>query len=489
MRSPLCLALVGLLSLSCLSDPAFAARCGTGLRADKPDRFTPLRPAPRDGAYRAVAPVPTQGAHVLATEHFRVLWGDAHDPSDPQWADPDGDGTPTWVEELADALETSYDTQMGLGFPEPYGSDRYYLDAYVANTGVRIYDERSGTWHAVTVGSSFYAYTEIDSEYEVAYFVFNDDFSLHTTDELGVLRATAAHELFHAVQRADYPWDDEVAVPDARWEQEGWWMEASATWMEEVCQPQVDDYAAYVQYFLATPEEALNSTDGLREYGAAIFAGYLWLYHGGEALWRETFRNAFAEGLERALDGALTGAGRPTLDQVVPAFWSLAAHPEDAWPDGEAFRAGGGPKLLLSSSELPLVVATSSADAPGRYGANLVRIDRFEGVLEGGIPQSDPGAEWRLAVSAEDTGAAEVFAPPVGEGTVPLWGDGSRPTYIAVVNISAGAGSDTSYRAYRALFTGPDGGADPAASAAESPSGEASSGGGGGCFLRTLSAP
>jgi len=314
----------------------------------------------------------------------------------------------------------------------------------------------------VGLDQSYYAYTEIDTDYGVAYFIFSDDFSLHTDDEVAVLRATAAHELFHAVQRAlGYPWDDEVRIPEIRWQDEMWWFEATATWMEEVVAPDVDDYVTYVRKFLAAPQEPLAGTGGLREYGASIFAGYLWLRYGAQDLWIDVFSHAFAKGLEPALRAALVARSAPSLEDVVAAFWSLAAHPEDFWADGAQFRTSSAPRLVRSAATLPLAYATSAATAPGRFGANLVSVEYAPASVGAEFAPVSPGSA-RIAVSgAGDEGVT--VAELVSGSNVVETGSAGGGLYIAVVNTSGTDGD----MAYSIEFT------------SESTSG-------GGCFISTL---
>ena len=452
-----------LIVLAILPGWAFAGRCATGLRSEKPGRFKAVPPLLRRAARREAAPVPARNANEFVTEHFRLIWGDAYDRSDPEWADADANGRPDWVDETATALEYAYSEVIALGFPAPYGSnpedqqDGFYLDVYFGNTGMEVcsreaYDPNRppppdrrcqtelgpGEWVAVTVDSSYYAYTEIDTDYRVAYFVFNDDFSKHAEDEFAVLRATAAHELFHAVQRAlGYPWDDEVLVPEGRWRSEGWWFEATATWMEEVVAPDVDDYVTYVQKFLAAPDEPLGSQDGLREYGAAIFPGYLWLRHGGPGLWIDVFAHAFQEGLEPALRAALGARDEPPLEDVVAAFWTLAAHPEDTWPDGALFRSSSfSPRLTRSADTLPLEYASSWSTAPGRFGANLFRVEGAPPAVVASLSKAEPVPS-RLALSRGGKTAVWVVDP--GEAPEVVQPGNGGALYVAVVNVGPSA--------------------------------------------------
>ncbi len=477
------LALIVLMIVGGVSAPwAHAAgRCATGLRGAKPGRFDAVRPLPRQGAYRLEeAPVPFRNGTAALTDHFRLIWGNVYPATDPDWADADGNGRPDWVDAAGEAFEQAYQRFVGLGLPSPYGAGTYYLDVYFANTGLQVYSSEVGRFVDVTVSSDYYAYTEIDTDYGVAYFVVNDDFSPHSDDEQAVLQATAAHELFHAVQRAlGYPWDDEVQVPDRRWRDELWWFESTATWMEEVVAPDVDDYVTYVRRFLAAPEEPLGGTDGLREYGASIFAGYLWLRHGAQDLWIDVFSHAFADGLEPALRAALRARGAPALEDVVAAFWSLAAHPEDLWPDGTLYHTSSAPRLSREADGLPLAYTSSPYSAPGRWGANLFRIESVPGSMSVELSTPVPAAA-RVAVSHQ--GSAEVTvleSPTEGTPSVVDTGRESAPVYVAVVN-AAGSSTELDYTL--------DMGAAGLPGGSQGGDWERTDGGsGGGCFVNTLS--
>lgn len=400
---PLCAALaLGLFAAA----PAQAERCATSRRGELP--VIPHRPIPYLSMSRAVVPLPTEGAHVHTTTHFRVLWGDAYDHNDPEWADPDGDGIPLWVQTITDTLEKAYAIQVNLGFSTPYGVEQYYIDAYVANTGVKVEGVN------ITLSNDFYAYTDIDAEYQTAYFIFNDDFSPHTTSELNALRATVVHELFHAVQRVDYPWDDEIAVPDLRWNEEKWWFEATATWMEELCEPESNEYIPYIQRFLAAPARSLMAADGEREYGAALFASYLWLRYGGAGLWQAISLDGYQSGVEAALRGQLAARGHD-LDQTIAAFWALAAHPEDAWPEGAAYYPEDRSRMYRVLGALPTSTQVASSEAPARFGASLFRLPAGSAIVEAIFTPANGGADCLLSASSLQRNTA--LANPIQAGT------------------------------------------------------------------------
>lgn len=98
------------------------------------------------------------------------------------------------------------------------------------------------------------AYCVLDNNY--------NEFPSHTP--LENLQATAAHELFHAVQFAyDYYEDD-------------WFVEATATWAEDELYDDVDDNVQYLRDSpLTKPGRSLDYGDGMGVYGDWIFFRHL----------------------------------------------------------------------------------------------------------------------------------------------------------------------------------------------------------------------
>lgn len=387
-------------------------------------RLPPLEKSSRT-ALRVPAPIITEGATIYTTRHFRIIWGKNYMTSDPDWIDPDQEGPrpPTWIEELANALENAYTILVNLGFSTPYGVAQYYLDVYVANTGVVV----EGV--PITLSSDYYAYTDIDTDFSVAYFVFNHDFSAHTDREIPVLRATAAHELFHAIQRVDYPWDDEILIPDERFDREAWWLESTATWIEEICEPDSDDYIQYIKKFLETPSESLTGSNGKHEYGAAMFAGYLWLKKGGPELWQDILIAQFEKGVESAVNDALVARKQGTFKESVAEFWTLAAHPEDTWPDGALY-----PPSLPFFQEVTTLPFSSGNLLAEVYGAKLFRLPETVDRLEVKPLNADPSLEFLVAASRKGEARAVLY-PWTGE---PFQINGllGKNLYLALVNVS-----------------------------------------------------
>jgi hypothetical protein len=99
-----------------------------------------------------------------------------------------------------------------------------------------------------------------------AYCAFDNDYSEYGADPTKILEVTAAHELFHAVQFAyDY-------------EEDRWFLEATATWVEDELYDDVNDNWQYLSVSpLRQPWQSLDqySNTGLRQYGEWIFFRYL----------------------------------------------------------------------------------------------------------------------------------------------------------------------------------------------------------------------
>ncbi len=175
--------------------------------------------------------------------------------------DQDGNGIPDYIDETAATLERSWQLEVvDLGYRAPLedgsvgGGNEY--DVYLTDlSGSGVYG---------------YAFPELSGNTTPVYFEIDNNFTdpiYVQTRGLDALHVTLAHEFFHGVQFSYYSGRNGL-----------WWQEASATWMEEVAYPEVDDYLQYVPSVLRRPERALasgNFTVETRIYGSALFAHFL----------------------------------------------------------------------------------------------------------------------------------------------------------------------------------------------------------------------
>jgi hypothetical protein len=196
--------------------------------------------------------------------HWVIATSDA-----PPLIDGDHDLVPDQVELTLRAFETAWRVevvQMGFRAPEPDGSSPDHgpndmLDVYLADVGAS--------------GLSGYVATDDphaeDDAYRYrdysAYIVVDDDFSvaqLGSSGGLGGLRATAAHEFFHAVQ---YAYDSS---------EDAWLTEGTAAWMEDRVADDVNANRRWLRSSaLLHPWVPIDSSRGLNEYGAWIFWRFL----------------------------------------------------------------------------------------------------------------------------------------------------------------------------------------------------------------------
>jgi len=161
--------------------------------------------------------------------HFKIHYTEDNSRGD---AVAGSDGNPATIPQFVIAagnvFEYSYNRMLGLGYT-PLPGD-----------GTRGGDSRLDVYLLNLPGS--YGYTSYDDVPSSAYIVMDNDFATApgnldpAGDQAGDIKVTAAHELFHAFQ---FQLSTNVSS-------NGWWMEASSTWMEDEVYPEVKDYLNYI---------------------------------------------------------------------------------------------------------------------------------------------------------------------------------------------------------------------------------------------------
>jgi len=205
--------------------------------------------------------------HVCGT-HLCVHWVSSTDDA-PPLSDANGNGVPDQVDRTLVAFEAAWAFEVGkLGFRAPrsdqtsqdHGPDGR-LDIYLADVGRVDLDGYVAT-DDPNASDGSYQYRNYS-----AYIVVDDDFSvpqLGATGGSGGLRATAAHELFHAIQYAYDAGEDE------------WLMEGTAAWMEDLFADDVNANRVWLKESpLTQPWIPVDSGQGLHPYGAWIFWRFL----------------------------------------------------------------------------------------------------------------------------------------------------------------------------------------------------------------------
>lgn len=156
------------------------------------------------------------------------------------------------------------------------------------------------------------------------YCVLDNDFarSQFGTRPANALRVTAAHEFFHASQ---FNYD---ALEDP------WFMEATATWMEERVADDVNDNRQYLAAGqMRTSTQALDTFDqyGSNQYGNWVFFEYL-SEHYGKAIVRQAWTTAIGK------DNYSTRALKKTLpasfEETYAAFAAANVTPAKSYAEG-----------------------------------------------------------------------------------------------------------------------------------------------------------
>ncbi|HEU4811619.1 MAG TPA: MXAN_6640 family putative metalloprotease [Nocardioides sp.] len=165
------------------------------------------------------------------------------------------------------------------------------------------------------------------------YCVLDNDFA---RSQYGVppddsLRVTAAHEFFHAIQFAyDYGEDQ-------------WFMEATATWMEERFADDVNDNRQYLSYGqVGQPAEPLDffNSSGFNQYGNWPFFEYLSSRYGNrivKRVWEQAgaFEGAPDKYSTRALRSVLGGRG--AFESVFRTYTAHNTIPGRTYAEGDSW--------------------------------------------------------------------------------------------------------------------------------------------------------
>ena len=260
-------------------------------------------------------------------------------------ADEDGNDIPDFIDEAAAALDSAWKLEVDeLGYlPPPSdggagGGDEY--DVYVIELG-GAGSGYYGTTTALSPGATTTAsFLTIDNDYtDAGYGTTSGCNSARGARGLDALRVTAAHELYHAVHFAYYQ-------PKP---QEAWWQEATATWIEEVAYPEVNDYFIYLCAFLLETSRSLDSGRAVSRdnhiYGATVFPHFLDQRYGRDVIrqiWEEhaMWANGDPSNLDRVLRQHTPGG----LEDAVGEFgvWNYFTghrHREQFYDEGNLWPA------------------------------------------------------------------------------------------------------------------------------------------------------
>ena len=198
------------------------------------------------------------------------------------------------------------------------------FDVYLADVGAR-------GLYGYCVPEAVYKSPKKRRGQAISYCVLDNDFTEFGGTPKNALKVTAAHEMFHATQFA-------YDVNEDRW-----FMESTATWMEERFADGVNDNRQYLsQSQVAMPGRALDSylTSGFTQYASWIFWEYLSSRY-GNAIVRQTWERATPQGGDpysiKALAGVLKKRGG--FAAVFRAYSAANARPAASYAEGKSWPA------------------------------------------------------------------------------------------------------------------------------------------------------
>jgi len=237
-------------------------------------------------------------------------------------------------------------------------------------------------------------------------------------DSIGAQKVTCAHEFFHAVQLA-YNYDINEYL---------WLMEATATWMEEIVFPEVNDNYNFLSYFFNVPERKLISTTNYHHYGALVWAAFL-SQRFDPAIIRWLWEACRYNGSLDATDSSLAPFGSD-LAHAYQEFTLWNYHTGGRAVPGKYYSdAAHYPEVKLDHTYSTLVQDTvRPVTAPDGLGCNYIRL----------LVDSTARGTWELVLDGSDLvrwGNVAVLAAPSPDSAILRISNGIDLIYIYVPSI------------------------------------------------------
>ncbi|MEJ2636766.1 MAG: T9SS type A sorting domain-containing protein [Calditrichia bacterium] len=241
--------------------------------------------------------------YVSPSGHFKIYYDTLGYRAVPDY-DRNHDGFPDYVDFVAKSFDRAWQVEIdSLGFnppPDVEGNPRQVYPVYcqpLSVYGSTILDSViSETFnpHRVRYETNIQISTYFDAQYPgISDPVVRDSMAI---------AVTAAHEFNHALQVGYALWPD-----NSGFFYDIWFIESSATYMEEVVADGVNDYLQYLpSYFRATDEPLDRSTGGLSDYGKVVIEIMLGKMYGKDItrrIWTQIRNQRALPAVETVLDG------------------------------------------------------------------------------------------------------------------------------------------------------------------------------------------
>ncbi len=211
--------------------------------------------------------------------------------------DLDNNGIPDYVERVAEYFDHSWRVLIDtLGFkPIPLGPGEYYQIGF----------ENMG----------YYGYTMPDGSNAMSYIMMHNNYEGFPNNSdpdgnvLGAAKATAIHEFKHAIQRIYN-----------RWREPGWFIEADATWSEDIGFDLTNDYYNYLRDSqIREPGRGLAQGDGYEDNLFFHFFTEKYSIHTNREIWER--REQFNESVFSSVNNMLANYGA-FFDQAFAEYFT-----------------------------------------------------------------------------------------------------------------------------------------------------------------------
>ena len=216
--------------------------------------------------------------------HFRIHYETDGYNAIPSY-DRNGNGTPDYLEFVASSFDRAWRVEIdSLGFrppPDANGNPKTVYDVYCQNLagqelfGYTLFDPTQDI--PALPGLNYTSVIYISTQFT---FVVYENVDPITRDSMAIA-VTAAHEFNHALQLGYRIWGNVTAsgqldTPDL------WFIESSATYMEEVVANEVNDYYRYLPEFYATTNLSLTATPDLDRFAKRMYGEAIWFIQMGK---------------------------------------------------------------------------------------------------------------------------------------------------------------------------------------------------------------
>jgi hypothetical protein len=222
------------------------------------------------------------------------------------------DGHPDYVNRCAEIMDHVWEYVVDtLGYNQPPSDDWYPPN----NGGDGKYDVyltyQDPGYLGLTFPENYSPYPKATS-----YIVLRSDYSIYTQspyytydDQYDGMKVTAAHEFFHGVQMGYDATEYGGLYPDMK----PYWMEMTATWMEDMVYDDINDYLGYIYYFYRYPWLSLktfsyNDADKPRYYHA--YASCVWPIYLSEKFGSDVVKDIWTRCGEVGGDNVLSATGQ-----------------------------------------------------------------------------------------------------------------------------------------------------------------------------------